>query len=153
MNLQFQLEGSHKEHEEILAFLTRWEETLNRIASEEYEIRLQALRQLQGMEEKIAAICDHCREEEAADSPLILYTSEADKARMRYEHFRLYQANHDLRHEMAFATAEHTDELCKQGRDFLEALRSHVAYEEGLLNRIEAEQLKAAELQTTAVGR
>jgi hypothetical protein len=154
MDLQSELVNAHKEHEEILGFLAAWENTLDQAASEDYEIRLRGLRQLQGMEGNIAAICDHCQEEETSGSPLFVFTADAERTRLKDEHFQLHRANYEFRQEMEFTTASHTEDLCSQGRSLLAALRQHIAYEEELLKRIEADQLRSSNVQQlTGVNR
>jgi hypothetical protein len=146
MNLRHELEAAHNEHEDILEFLDVWGDALKEIASDDCDTRCRGLRRLQGMEGKIVEICEHCRrEEEDSDSPLFRFAHEAERNHMKDEHFRLYRANYEFRREMAFTTASFTGDLILQGEKLLAALREHIAYEENLLKRIEAEQLSPAE--------
>jgi hypothetical protein len=136
-----ELETLHKEHEEILRFLTAWEGALAQAASEEFEICRRGLEQVQRMTGQIAEICEHCRrEEEYSDSPLLL-VEEAARSRLRDEHAQLHRANYEFRRELEFTTASFTGDLCRQGRHMLSTLRRHIAYEEGLLKQLEAEHL------------
>jgi hypothetical protein len=147
MDLQHQFENAHIEHEEILEFLDVWEDALKLLASDDADTRCHGLRQLQGMEQKIVEICEHCRrEEDDPESPLFLFAEAADRGRMKDEHFRLCRANYEFRREMEFTTSSFTDDLVQQGQKLLTALRGHIAYEEGLLKRFEKEQLHVPEL-------
>ena len=142
MDLQHQFKSAHKEHEEILKFLDAWEAVIQLLGHEDSEERLRGLKQLQGMEPKIAEICEHCRrEEDDPESPLFLLAEAADRGRMKDEHFRLFRANYDIRTEMQFATVSSAAELVLQGQRLLAALRGHIVYEEGLLKRFENDQL------------
>ncbi|HYL83561.1 MAG TPA: hypothetical protein VE263_04950 [Candidatus Angelobacter sp.] len=146
MDLQRAFESAHTEHAEILDFLNIWEDALNLLSSDDCDTRCDGLRQLQALEGKIADICEHCRkEEDDPESPLFRFAQAADRGRMKDEHFRLYRANYEFRHEMEFTTASSTAELVLQGQQLLTALRGHIAYEEGLLRRFEHEFQPLAE--------
>lgn len=147
MDLRHEFEAAHNEHEDILEFLTVWEDALKLIASDDCDTRLRGLRQLQGMEGKIVDICEHCRrEEEDPDSPLFRFAAEEERSHMKEEHFRLYRANYEFRKEMEYTTASSTEELVLQGQTLLAALREHISYEESLLKRFEKVQLHLEEV-------
>ena len=149
MDMRDELETLHKEHQEILRFLAAWEDALTLAASDDYEIRWRGLRQLQEMTGAIAEICEHCRrEEENTDSPF-LFLEEAARTQLRDEHTQLQRANYEFRRELEFTTASLTGDLCRQGQHLLTALRQHMAYEEGLLKRIEDDRLHHADLLET----
>lgn len=146
MHLRQEFENAHAEHADILDFLKIWEDALNLIASDDFDARCLGLRQLQVMEGKIAAICEHCRqEEEDPDSPLFRFAEAEDRSRLKDEHFRLYRANYEFRREMEFSTSSFTTELVLQGQKLLDALRGHIAYEERLLKGFEFEHLELPE--------
>jgi hypothetical protein len=137
--------SAHIEHADILDFLDVWEDALKLIANSDCDTRCQGLRQLQAMEGKIAQICEHChQEEEDPESPLFRFADAAERARLKDEHFRLYRANYEFRREMEFTTSSFTDDLVLQGQRLLKALRDHIAVEEELLRRFEAEHLPEA---------
>jgi hypothetical protein len=141
MDLHQEFETAHREHQDILEFLTVWEHALKLLESDNLDLRCEALHQLQKMEQRIAGICDHCRrEEEDPDSPLFRFAQESDRDRLKDEHFHLHQANYQFRKEMEFTTTSDTSDLVFLGHELLSALRSHVAFEDGLLERFKAEQ-------------
>jgi hypothetical protein len=145
MDLRQEFANAHAEHDDILEFLNVWEEALKLIADDDCDTRCHGLRQLQAMESKIVEICEHCRrEEEDPESPLFLFAEGADRDRLKEEHFQLYRANYEFRREMEFTTTSSTNDLVLQGQKLLTALRGHIAYEEGLLERFEKEQLHLA---------
>ena len=149
MDLRHEFETAHAEHEDILEFLNNWEDALKLIADDDCDTRCHGLRQLQAMESKIVEICEHCRrEEEDPASPLFLFAGAADRDQLKDEHFRLYRANYEFRREMEFTTASFTSDLVLQGQRLLAALRDHIAYEEGLLKRFEAEKSHLPEAAT-----
>jgi hypothetical protein len=146
MDLRQEFENAHAEHDEILEFLNVWEDALKLLADDDCDTRCHGLRQLQAMESKIVDICEHCRrEEEDPGSPLFLFAEEADRGRMKDEHFRLYRANYEFRREMEFTTTSNTNDLVVQGQKLLSALRGHIVYEEGLLKRFEKDHLQLSE--------
>ncbi len=145
MELHWAFEAIHTEHADILEFLNLWGDALNEMASDDCDTRWAGLRRLQAMEEKIAEVCEHCRqEEEDPESPLFRFAQAADRGRMKDEHFRLCRANYEFRREMEFTTSSFTGDLVLQGQRLLTALRGHIAYEEGLLRRFEHEQMDLA---------
>ncbi len=153
MDLSHEFKAAHCEHEDILEFLSVWEDALKLIASNDCDTRCHGLRQLQGMESKIVAICEHCRrEEEDPSSPLFLFAQAAERGRMKDEHFRLYRANYEFRREMEFTTASFTEDLVLQGQRLLSALRGHILYEEGLLKRFEQEHLRLSADVASAIA-
>jgi hypothetical protein len=142
MDLQRNFDTAHREHQEILEFLNLWENALKLLDRSDLDLRCEGLHQLQNMEERIASICDHCRrEEEDPDSPLFRFAQEADRGRMKDEHFRLYRANYEFRRELEFTTSSYTEDLLILGQKLLVSLRGHITYEDGLLKRFEADQL------------
>ena len=145
MDLQREFETARREHQDILGFLDVWEGALTLIEDDDLDVRCEGLRQLQGMEQQIAGICEHCRrEEEDPESPLFRFAQEADRGRMKDEHFRLQRANYEFRKEMEFTTTSDTDDLVALGRKLLDSLRGHITYEDGLLKRFEDNQVDRA---------
>ena len=145
MDLQHEFDTAHREHHDILEFLDHWENALSFLDSSNLDLRSEGLHQLHHMEERIAGICDHCRrEEEDPDSPLFRFAQEADRGRMKDEHFRLDRANYEFRRELEYTTSSYTDDLVILGQKLLTSLRGHITYEDGLLKRFEAEQLSHA---------
>ncbi len=137
MNLRSELERFHKEHDDILRFLRGWESVLNLAASAEDSKRCEGLARLREMEEQVARIDDHCRaEEQSVESPYKLYLEDAELQRLKKEHELLAHWSNDFHRELTFATVLRSDEMVRMGRQFLELLRHHIAYEEGLLKKI-----------------
>jgi hypothetical protein len=138
MNLHSELERFHKEHDEILRFLQVWEGALNLVARSEDSERCRGLTRLREMEEQVARIEDHCRaEEQSVESPYKLYLEDTELQRLEKEHELLARWSNDFHRELTFATVLRTDEMLRLGRQLLEQLRHHIAFEEGLLKKIE----------------
>ncbi|HUL16263.1 MAG TPA: hypothetical protein VLV88_09725 [Terriglobales bacterium] len=143
MDLQAQFESAHREHQEILEFLDRWEEALRLLESENCDVCHAGLARLRHMAEPIGNICEHCRrEEEDPESPLFRFAQEADRGRMKDEHFRLYRANSEFRRELDLTKPAYTGDLVLSGLKLLTTLRGHIVYEEGLLHRFAANQFE-----------
>ena len=146
MDLHREFEAAHAEHADILEFLNTWEAALHLLESDDCDIRCDGLRRLQGMEGKIVEVWEHChKEEDEPDSPLFRFAKPTDLDRLREEHFQLYRANYDFRRELEFTTSSSTGDLILQGQRLLSALRDHITYEEGLLQRFERDLLHQGE--------
>lgn len=138
MFLRCELERFRKQHDGILHFLAMWEAALHLAASAEDSERWKGLTQLREMEKGFEAIGEHCREEcENLESPFSLYLENEERRQLSNEHEGLLRTTHDFHRELTFATTLRTDEMFRLGRALLERLRHHIAYEEGLLKRIE----------------
>lgn len=139
MDLREPLSHYHEEHREILAFLRRWEQALDLAASEDREERCRGLAELRAMEPRIAAISDHCDEEEqSADSAFRLYLDDAAFAQLRSEHEVLEEFSDAYLEELRYVTAPPpAGRLVSLGRRLIGRLRAHVAFEESLLKKIE----------------
>lgn len=145
MNLHQQFDAAHEEHADILEFLNVWEEALDLSASANSDIRCHGLRRLQSMEGKIVEIWEHChKEEDDENEPLFRFASPVDRERLKDEHFQLYRDNYEFRREMEYTTASSTEELVLKGQKLLVELRTHIAFEEDLLRRLEHEQAEMA---------
>lgn len=138
MNLRQQIEHFHKEHGEILRFLKEFEDALTLAAAESEKARRAGLAQLSKMEEKLAEIREHCREEEQnLESPFQMYLDHFALEDLHTEHEVLERRNHDFCVELTAVTAPPpTENLVNLGRRLLEHLRHHIAREESLLAQI-----------------
>ena len=139
MDLRNQLERFRKEHDDILRFLKDWEDALTLASSDDEPSRCRGLAELREMEQKVADIREHCREEErSVDSPFQIYLDDHALEHLRHEHDRLEQFADGYTSELKYLTTPPpTDQLVMLGRRLLDHLRHHIAYEEGLLKQIE----------------
>jgi hemerythrin-like domain-containing protein len=138
MNLHQQIEHFHKEHDEILRFLKEFESALTLAGGESEKERRAGLAELGKMEQKLAEIREHCREEEQdLESPFQMYLGDFALEDLHTEHQILERRNHDFCAELTAATAPPpTENLVSLGRRLLEHLRHHIAREELLLAQI-----------------
>lgn len=128
-----------REHDEFLRFLELWESALERAASDHPETRRCALHELVELDHFLAALPEHCREEEREDARLQLYLDDADFDQMRQQHALLEGLAAAFRSELrALTTPPPGKELAAHGRELLAHLRQHIAFEEKLMQEIEA---------------
>ena len=139
MDLHRELERHRKEHDEILRFLKEFDGALALAAAESDKERGAGLAQLSKMEEKLAEIRAHCREEEQGiESPLQIYLDDDALDDLHIEHQLLERHSHDFCAELTAVTAPPpTETLVRLGQRLLEQLRRHIAREEELLKQIE----------------
>jgi hypothetical protein len=139
MDLREPLSHYHEEHREILEFLRRWEQALELAASGDKKERCRGLAELREMEPRIAAISEHCEEEERnADSAFRLYLDDAVFEQLRAEHDVLEEFSDAYLEELRYVTAPPpAGRLVSLGRRLVAQLREHVAFEENLLKKIE----------------
>lgn len=139
MDLHGELKRHRKEHDEVLRFLTEFDGALARAAAESDRERCAGLAQLSKMEEKLAEIREHCREEEQSiESPFQLYLDDYALEDLQIEHKLLERHSHDFCAELTAVTAPPpTETLVRLGQRLGEQLRRHIAREEELLKQIE----------------
>ena len=141
MDLGSQLQKYRQEHDETLRFLKACESALDLAESQQDAERRRGLADLREMEKKFERIRQHCNEEEQnVESAYRLYLEDAALQRLSEEHGLLVRWNNDFCRELRFATIARTDEVVALGRQFLEVLRHHVVFEEGLLKQIQDEK-------------
>lgn len=129
----------HREHEEITRLLTAFETALERAESGDDETRspgLAALRELMAEGTRIRGSAIH--DSETLNSPVFQLVDNAEKARLKQNLFELERASYEFRKQLAFTTTLSTAELVEQGRRLLDSLRKQIAYEQELLEGIEA---------------
>jgi hemerythrin-like domain-containing protein len=128
-----------QEHDEFLRFLELWESALARAASDDPETRRCALHELVELDHFLAALPEHCREEEREDARLQLYLDDAVFEQMRQQHALLERLTAAFRSELrALTTPPPAKELAAHGRELLAHLRRHIEFEEKLMKEIEA---------------
>lgn len=139
MDLQTQLHGFRKEHDTILAFLSRFQHALLLAHGPADEQRRSGLTQLCAMQARLRRIREHCREEEQnVQSAFSRFLEESDLDALRREHDLLDQLLEIFLAELKLAaTPAPTRDMCAAGQDLLARLRHHIAFEEGLLKQIE----------------
>lgn len=139
MEVHRQLENVRKEHDEILQFLIACEYVLQRVSSDDWDVRCHSLEQLREMDGELVEIGEHCRrEEEGVESPFELYLEPKSLEELRREHGRLRRLISDFRRELMLATAPRTVDLVALGKEVIAEVRMHVAEEEESLAQIEA---------------
>ena len=87
MDLHRELERHRKEHDEILRFLKEFDGALALATAESDKERGAGVAQLSKMEEKLAEIREHCREEEQSiESPFEMYLDDYALDDLHIEH-------------------------------------------------------------------
>lgn len=148
MDLRTQVTYFRKEHQDILTFLASWEHAVSQVASGQDAERLKGLADLRSMEPQLAAIEGHCRSEEKnVESPYSLYLEDAQLEELKKEHDQLRRFLQNVLFALRFATLAHVEEVAQLGRELLQFVRSHIAYEEKLLAQIEQGRAAVKELE------
>ncbi len=138
MDLHRRIDCYRKEHDQILHFLKEFDAALTRAAADSEKERRAGLAQLLEMEDKLAEIRQHCREEEQnVESPFQIYLDEFALEDLHTEHDLLERHSHDFCAELVAVTAPPpTETVVHLGRRLLEQIRLHIAREESLLKQI-----------------
>jgi hypothetical protein len=138
MDLHRNIEHYREEHQQILQLLKEFDGALTLAAADTEKERRAGLAQLLEMEDKLAEIREHCREEEQnVESPFQMYLDEFALEDLHTEHDLLERHSHDFCAELLAVTAPPpTETVVHLGRRLLEQLRFHIAREESLLKQI-----------------
>jgi hypothetical protein len=139
MVLHQRIQYLRKEHEELEHLLDTLHEFLEMTGSENFEQRAKGLSELRAMDHHLTAILEHCHSEDRAVQSLYdRYVQDAERARINREHRELILLVERFRDELKFATVDHTITLTLWGKELVNRMHSHTAYEDILLNRIDA---------------
>jgi len=153
MALSHRIEYLRKEHKELLHLAQRMEKMLESASKNDFAEHLTSLNELRSLEHGLAGIVEHCHaENRIVASTYHDYLQQEECARIDAEHQQIIRAITNFREELKFATVDRTMAMIIPGMDVVNRLRSHVAYEQQLLNRIvqlsKSHKERAAKKQT-----
>ena len=139
MALHDRVQYLRREHEEIARLMDTLEEFLVLTSSEEFNRRAQGLTELRALDHHMGALIEHCHSEDrAVESLYDRYLQQEERKRINLEHQEIIRLVDRFRDELRFSTADHTTTLSLWGKELVSRMRSHSAYEEILLNRVDA---------------
>jgi len=128
----------HKEYEELLHVARRIERALQLALEKEFSEHIKSMAELHKLDHGLAGIIEHCNTENLlVDSSEHIYRNTDERARIDSEHQEIVRAAINFREELRFATADRTMAMILPGMDLVNRLRAHIAYERGLLDRID----------------
>ena len=139
MVLHQRIQYLRKEHEELEHLLNTLHEFLEMTGSDDFQLRGKGLSELRAMDHHLAGILEHCHSEDrAVQSIYDRYVQDPERARINREHHELVLLVGRFRDELKFATVDHTVTLTLWGKELVNRMHSHTAYEDILLNRVDA---------------
>jgi hypothetical protein len=139
MALHDRIQYLRREHEEISRLMDTLEEFLALTSSQEFNRRAQGLTELRAFDHHMGAVIEHCHSEDrAVESLYDRYLQDEERQRINLEHQEIVRLVDRFRDEVRFSTADHTTTLSLWGKELVNRMRGHSAYEEILLNRVDA---------------
>jgi hypothetical protein len=131
------VEYLHKEHEELLHLLERIEKALESGAKQDFSEHCKSITDLRKLNDEFLEIIDHCHGTSVfVDPAYSAFLESNERARIDAEHQEILRAVNNFREELKFATADRTMAMILPGMELIDRLRLHIAYEQGLLDRI-----------------
>ncbi|MGH9773652.1 MAG: hypothetical protein ACRD50_01750 [Candidatus Acidiferrales bacterium] len=138
MALQDRLQYLRSEQDEILRIVEHLEKALELAAKDDFSERAKAISELRALDHKLTGISGHCHAEDRLVESTFHHNLESEEfARINREHEDILHVLDRFREELKFANADYTTSATARGQDLAFRLREHVAYERGLLDRIE----------------
>ena len=137
MALRDRIKYLRKEQHELLHLADRVEKLLESASKNDFAEHQKSLSELILLEPGFAGIVDHCHpENRIVESTYREYLQPDECARIVTEHEQIIRAVTNFGEELKFATADRTEAMILPGMDVVNQLRSHIAYEQKLLDRI-----------------
>ncbi len=139
MALHDRVQYLRKEHDEIGHLLDTLKGFLELTAGEDFEQRAKGLANLRAFDHHLTAILEHTHSEDrAVESLYDRYLQDEERHRVNREHREIAQLVDRFRDELRFSTVDHTLTLTLWGKELVNRMHGHTAYEDILLNRIDA---------------
>jgi hypothetical protein len=139
MALQDRVRYLRKEHEEIANLLETLHDFLELAGSNDFNERAHGLDELHAWEHHLSAIREHCRSaERAVEWMYDHYLQYDERARVNREHREIIRLVERVRDELKFAAVDRTITLKLWGKELVSRMHAHIAYEDMILNRIDA---------------
>ncbi|MGB9466179.1 MAG: hypothetical protein WBR10_13790 [Candidatus Acidiferrum sp.] len=137
MALLDRMEYLRTEHGELLNLACEIEKMLELASKNDFAEHLKSLNDLPSLERGLARIVKHCRVNDRIIASTYKYSlQQAERDRIAAEHGQIIQAVTNFREELKFATADRTMAMILPGMDVVNRLRSHIAYEREMVDRI-----------------
>jgi hypothetical protein len=139
MALHDRVQYLRKEHEEIGRLMDTLEEFVELTASKDFSDRSRGLAELRALDHHLAGVLEHCHSEDrVVESLYDRYLQDDERRRVSLEHHEIVRLVDRFRDELKFSTADRTTTLSLWGKELVDRMRGHSAYEDILLNRMDA---------------
>ncbi len=126
-------------HRQMAEVLTRWREALGLLAAAEDARRLEGLSRLRGLETRLLSVIEQCSGEAAsAEFRWRIYADASAWSELRDRHERAVRLVRNALENLRFATLERTEQLAASAGMLAALLAEHLAFEQVLLDQIEA---------------
>jgi hypothetical protein len=140
------LDYLRKEHQDFLHFLEEWDKVLDQTASKDPEESVRGLTRLREMQSNMKALRAHCSAEERnVEGPYREYLEKGQLDKLTAEHHDLSRLLENMFSELRFATLYQTERAIDAGHEVAALARSHIQFEEELLQEIERKLSQEAE--------
>lgn len=137
MELLHRMDYFRREHEALLGLAASIEKLLETASKNEYSERLKSLTEVRSLDHGLSGIVEHCHAgNRIVESTYYQNFRPDERARIDAEHQQIIQAVASFREELKCATADRTMAMILPGMDVVNQLRSHISFEQELLNRI-----------------
>jgi hypothetical protein len=137
MELLHRLDYFRREHEALLGLAASIEKLLETASKNDYAERLKSLAALRSLDHGLTGIVEHCHAgNRIVESTYYRNFRVDERARIDAEHQQIIQAVASFREELKCATADRTMAMILPGMDVVNQLRSHISFEQELLDRI-----------------
>ncbi len=139
MGVHERIQYLRREHDEIARVLDTFEEFLARTSRADMAARATGLADLRSFDHHLAGILEHCHaEDRAVESVFHQFLQERERNRVVLEHEDIVRLVDRFRDELKFATIDRCTTMTLWGDELVDRLRTHIAFEGVLLNRIDA---------------
>ena len=137
------VEYVQKEHLEIARLAEKIADALALASKQDFPSRQQGLAGLRAMREGLLGVLQHCHSEEGIlESDFHHYLDAKQYERLKSQHQSIARTTASLLRELPYMTADFVADLCGPGRELLEELREHIAFEQDMLWRVEDRRLQ-----------
>jgi hypothetical protein len=131
-----------KLHGEMAEVLDRWREAQRLLAGTDPAGRLEGLGRLRALENPLLAGIEQCREEARGVEPRWrIYADASAWAALHEQHEEGARQAHNILDELRYATLDRTEEAAISAASLAALLADHLAYEQRLLDQIEANRV------------
>lgn len=139
MGVHERIQYLRREHDEITRLLDTFEEFLERTSRADMAARATGLADLRSFDHHLAGVIEHCHaDDRAVESIFHHFLQERERNRVVLEHQEIVRLVDRFRDELKFATIDRCTPMTLWGNELVDQLRTHIAFEGVLLNRIDA---------------
>ncbi|HUJ39452.1 MAG TPA: hypothetical protein VLW54_02805 [Candidatus Acidoferrales bacterium] len=137
------VEYIQREHLEILRLAEKLDSALRLAVKPEFELRVKALAEMRAAEHGLLGLRQHCGSEDGIlETDFHHYLDQKDYLRLCTQHSVISRMANILLKELPYATADSVGELYEPGRELIDQLQEHVAFEADMLWRVEGRRLQ-----------